>query len=401
MDAAVLGGRSRTRVRRSARTTSTSTSDFTSSYGLSASDVRRATLRSQTDFDADGRARALGRHRSSSASGRRAPSSPRTDARPVPIRRWVAGLFAEARYQPAVAAHDHGRRARRAHRARRARGRIPTPSRRGRRFGTDSRPSVNPRVSAAFLLAGAARRARSAGRGSTRRRAPASAPPDAFEIAFTDNPSLQPERSRSVEAGVDQAFAARARSIVGATFFYNRYDDLIVAVGPASRTPAATAPTTSRTPGRRGSSCPASARTGWGLTARASATRSSTPRSSRWISLDGRAAAVRRRRPAAAPAASPGVARPDVRARPAHGVRPRGRPLARARRRADLRHLRRPVLQPRVHRRWTSGASWRIVPAVEVIGRVGNLFDRRYEETLGFPALGRNAMVGVRVAAGR
>ena len=48
-----------------------------------------------------------------------------------------------------------------------------------------------------------------------------------------------------------------------------------------------------------------------------------------------------------------------------------------------------------------AGASWRIVPAVEVIGRVGNLFDRHYEETFGFPALGRNFMIGVRVAAGR
>jgi outer membrane receptor protein involved in Fe transport len=47
------------------------------------------------------------------------------------------------------------------------------------------------------------------------------------------------------------------------------------------------------------------------------------------------------------------------------------------------------------------GASWRIVRAVELIGRVGNLFNRSYEETYGFPALGRNAMIGVRVAAGR
>jgi outer membrane cobalamin receptor len=48
-----------------------------------------------------------------------------------------------------------------------------------------------------------------------------------------------------------------------------------------------------------------------------------------------------------------------------------------------------------------AGASWRIASFVEVIGRIGNVFDRRYEETFGFPALGRNATIGVRIAAGR
>ena len=33
--------------------------------------------------------------------------------------------------------------------------------------------------------------------------------------------------------------------------------------------------------------------------------------------------------------------------------------------------------------------------------KVLNLFDRTYEETFGFPALGRSALVGLRVAAGR
>jgi outer membrane receptor protein involved in Fe transport len=47
------------------------------------------------------------------------------------------------------------------------------------------------------------------------------------------------------------------------------------------------------------------------------------------------------------------------------------------------------------------GASWRVASIVEVIGRVGNVFDRRYEETFGFPALGRDATIGVRIAAGR
>jgi outer membrane cobalamin receptor len=39
--------------------------------------------------------------------------------------------------------------------------------------------------------------------------------------------------------------------------------------------------------------------------------------------------------------------------------------------------------------------------AVEVFARGANLLDRTYEEILGFPALGRNGVVGVRVAVGR
>jgi outer membrane cobalamin receptor len=39
----------------------------------------------------------------------------------------------------------------------------------------------------------------------------------------------------------------------------------------------------------------------------------------------------------------------------------------------------------------------RVLAAVEVVGRHSNLFDRAYEVVLGFPALGRWAMVGNRV----
>ena len=50
---------------------------------------------------------------------------------------------------------------------------------------------------------------------------------------------------------------------------------------------------------------------------------------------------------------------------------------------------------------WNAGASWTIWSRLQLFGRVTNLFDRDYEEALGFPALGRSAMVGLRVAAGR
>jgi outer membrane cobalamin receptor len=43
----------------------------------------------------------------------------------------------------------------------------------------------------------------------------------------------------------------------------------------------------------------------------------------------------------------------------------------------------------------------RVHRAIDVFARGINLFDREYEETLGYPALGRSGMVGVRVAVGR
>jgi outer membrane cobalamin receptor len=99
--------------------------------------------------------------------------------------------------------------------------------------------SVNPRVAARVVVwsdeAGHARTTLRASAGTGIR------PPDAFEIAFTDNPALEPERSRSADAGVThvvfgRADAARYGSLtVGVTGFHNRYDDLIIAVGSSFR----------------------------------------------------------------------------------------------------------------------------------------------------------------------
>jgi vitamin B12 transporter len=50
---------------------------------------------------------------------------------------------------------------------------------------------------------------------------------------------------------------------------------------------------------------------------------------------------------------------------------------------------------------WNIGAAWKIQRHVELFGRITNLFDKSYEEAFGFPALGRSAIAGLRVAAGR
>jgi outer membrane receptor protein involved in Fe transport len=47
------------------------------------------------------------------------------------------------------------------------------------------------------------------------------------------------------------------------------------------------------------------------------------------------------------------------------------------------------------------GASVQAGKNFQVFVRALNLTDREYEETLGFPALRRSGIVGVRIAAGR
>jgi outer membrane receptor protein involved in Fe transport len=48
---------------------------------------------------------------------------------------------------------------------------------------------------------------------------------------------------------------------------------------------------------------------------------------------------------------------------------------------------------------WNAGLSWQLFEAVELFGHVNNLFGREYEEVLGFPALPRGVVAGLRVAA--
>jgi len=50
---------------------------------------------------------------------------------------------------------------------------------------------------------------------------------------------------------------------------------------------------------------------------------------------------------------------------------------------------------------FNTGGSFRIAKTLEAYARVTNLADRSYEDALGYPAPGRLAMVGLRVAISR
>ena len=54
--------------------------------------------------------------------------------------------------------------------------------------------------------------------------------PNGFELAFTNNPQLKPERSLSFDAGVEQRLLSD-HAAVQLTYFYNRFQDQIVVLG--------------------------------------------------------------------------------------------------------------------------------------------------------------------------
>jgi outer membrane receptor protein involved in Fe transport len=80
---------------------------------------------------------------------------------------------------------------------------------------------ANPKLAAAYVL-GRTRWHSSFGTGIR--------PPAGFDMAFTNNPALQPERTRSIDAGVEQKLFHDHLALDG-TYFYNHFYDLIVTLG--------------------------------------------------------------------------------------------------------------------------------------------------------------------------
>lgn len=315
----------------------------------------------------------------------------------VPVERGIEGVFAEGRW-----AHDArlfvtaGLRTERITRSALtgdAGAFSPRPD-----FPADTVISVNPKVAAAWFV-------RSSGVSFTKLRASAGTgirPPDAFEIVFTDNPSLAPERSRSLDAGLDQSLLG-GRLLLESTAFFNQYDDLIVAVGAFDGSSRYRTDNISNA-AARGLEFAGTGRAHWNgrlpvdLVARFSYT---------WLHTEIRAVDD------GSDAPPPFVPGDPLLRRPAHqfGADIRltaGRLATFVEGSGRNRFL---DVDPSFgtfgglwnaagYTVWSAGASWRLLPALDVFGRVTNLFDRRYEEALGFPALGRGAFAGLRIATG-
>jgi outer membrane cobalamin receptor len=313
----------------------------------------------------------------------------------TPIERSMAGSFGEARWSHAsrlfVTAGLRVERIARDRIAAEPGGFAPRPE-----LPRDVVVSTNPKVAAAWYL-------RTSGGDFTRVRGSAGTgirPPDGFELAFTDNPSLRPERSRSVDVGLDQAVAG-GRVLVESTAFFNTYDDLIVAVGSFQASSRYRTDNISNARSR-------------GLelagTTRAAAGRTTVHVRTGYTLLAAEILAV----DGAGAAPPPFVVGDRLLRRPRHQasldvVAARG-PLT-----AFVRGGGRGVVRDvdpsfgtfgglhdaAGYVTWDAGASWTILSPATVVFRVTNIFDRAYEEALGYPALGRGAYLGLRIAPRR
>ncbi len=316
------------------------------------------------------------------------------DSQKVPVRRYSFGYFSEARLEPSRRwLITTGIRVEQIHR-----GTLeadphaftPRPN-----LAANTIISTNPKLSVTYFLRQPSDGAQSwtrvgitAGTGIRT--------PNAFEIAFTDNPDLKPERSRSVSIGIQQTLVNGAL-VFEANNFYNDYDDLIVSVGPALANLSQFRTDNIANARAQGIEISGAMRSTWGFEARATYTR-----------LNTRVLQVDRGNGQAPPPFS--VGDPLIRRPRQHGSvdisMSRGQFMA--------------FLQVVSRGQWldvdpTFGASGGLFNApghsllrmglgnkigdkLEAYVRVTNPFDRRYEDALGFPGIGRSVIVGVRVA---
>jgi outer membrane cobalamin receptor len=367
---------------------------FVNRFGASESWSRRTTARVQGDFAlAGGLDGSAGAELQRERAGGTLITAAGSDT--VPIERTLSGFFGEVRWNHAarilVTAGLRAERITRDALAGDPDAFAPRPE-----FADDTVVSTNPKLSAAWYL-------RSAGGEFTKLRASAGTgirAPDAFEIAFTDNPSLKPERSRSVDLGIDHAFL-RGTALLEATAFFNRFDDLIVAVGSFGGSSRFRTDNISNAR-TRGLELAGSAR--------ARPNRSQPADIEVRIAytlLDTEILAVDRGS-GAPPPFTPGD---RLLRRPKHQIGASlfveagrlsahiaGRGRTRTRDVDPSQGAFGGIFDSPGYAVSNVAVAWKLLPHVALFGRIDNLFNRAYEDVLGFPALGRSALAGFRVA---
>ncbi len=374
-------------------------SDFVSPFGDSTSSTRRATARYVADW-AGWMAGAGGLSAGAEITRESGHSTFIVDraGAEIPVERTLAGYFAEARGAAGSRVlFTAGARLEQIHSAALAGDASPFGARPD--MAAHTIWSFNPRVSAVVYLTPPASAS------ATRVRAGYSTgikPPSAFELSSTDNPALKPERNRSGEIALEQTLAHGAVTL-GAAAFWNRYDDLIITVGQSLAGASQYRSDNLSNSEARGLELSAATRASGALEG---------------LSLRGGYTWIETRILAADDTGVTGLAPFEV------GDRLLRRPAHRAF--VDLTYARGAVsafasteardetldIDPSFglfgglydnpgYTTSSAGVSWRLTPRVTLFGRVTNLFDRAYEEVFGFPAPGRQAAGGVRVAAGR
>ena len=361
---------------------------FNGPFGESLSDASRLTVRARTDATLGDGIVATGGF---DVQQEQAGSTFITDSSfsTIPVDRRMLGFFGELRFDPTSRiALTAGIRGDRITREGLAGDGFARPS-----FGDETEVAANPKVSLGWFL-----RPADATPDWTRLRVSAGTgirPPDAFEIAFTDNPALKSERTRSVDIAVEQALAG-ARVLVEATAFFNRYDDLIVSVGQSFQNASQFRTDNLSNSQARGLELAATGRTPQGFEARATytwlhteilavdSTESEAP-----VGFSVGDALLRRPRhqgsvelsftqPIFSVFTSIGTRSATLDVDPSFGSFGG-------------------VFDNPGYAVVNLGGSVRAWSGVEFTARVQNLLDRRYEEAFGFPTLGRSVMAGIRV----
>jgi outer membrane receptor protein involved in Fe transport len=252
---------------------------------------------------------------------------------------------------------------------------------------------VNPRISAAFL----AREASAGSRlGGTRLHASFGTgirAPDGFELAFTNNPHLKPEKSLSFDAGVEQRLFDN-HAVLDLTYFYNRFQDQIVTLGGSLVNLSSFMSDNLANSRARGVELAVRARPTSSLSVGAEYTRLD----SAILALDGST-----RAPSVFQVGQPLIRRP----RNSGGANltwQRGRWMLNTN--ATVRG---PVLdvEPNFgasaglfrNKGYTlanAGFAYRLPRGVELYGRLNNFLNQKYEESFGFPSLHLNFLAGVK-----
>jgi outer membrane receptor protein involved in Fe transport len=371
-------------------------SDFVSAWGDSMSNTRRWSAHAQVD-------RAFASWLSASfgvdTDGEHAESTYITDASAnrVPVTRQVTGYFAEGRLRGGTRLTLTGG-IRVEHIVRSALAADPLSFTPRPEMPSDTIVSPNPRLAVSYYLRA------STDTGGNWSRVHASAgtgirAPDAFELAFTDNPGLEPERSRSLDAGFEQSLFG-GRVILDVTGYSNAYDDLIVAVGRSFANASRYRTDNIANARANGVDVSAAWRTVSGLEARAA-----------YSFVDSEVLAVDNAAGAAPPPFS--VGDPLIR-RPRHQVsldllltRRSWSAYARAAGRNRVLDVE-PNFGAYGGLFYSAGfgvvdlgGSFRLGRFTEVVLRLDNLLDRQYESAFGYPALGRSMTAGIRLASRR
>jgi len=368
-------------------------STFTTSFGPSEDRSRRTVARYQADAERG----SLGLSVGAEIVKERADNSFVTDAgfEGIPVNRVLAGFFAESRWDASPRfALTGGLRVERIQR-----NALPADAFGSRpATGDDIVWSPNPKISAAWFLRGD--RTSTTATGWTKIRAGAGLgikPPTVFEVGFTNNPSLKPERSRSFDAGIEHTLAGTAL-VLDATAFFNRYDDLIVGIGLGLS--GASTFTSDNVGNARAAGVEMGAH--WRSTRGDAIHASYTFLSTEMLSVENLSTG----------APAPYVVGDWLIRRPRHAfsidarcpfgpatvfvlINSRSRTL-------DIEpNFGAPTMYSDGYGVVTLGGSYRINRQFEAYARVANLLDNDYEEALGYPAQRRSAAVGLRVALSR